>query len=317
MGTLANMPIEQMTLSPNPHLPQPPSATPISISVPTTPLPSTHITTTIYSFPTLEPLRYAYYPHNHLYLPLRRDLLHRAVIYEGDKTRSGTAHTKWRDDVHGSHKKLYPQKGTGRARVGDKQSPVRRGGGVAFGPKARDFSTKLPRKIYDLAWRTALSYRYRRGELVVVDRLQNQRSNATWWLKQIFEGNGWGNASGRSLLVSRWRGKSNNALYLGMERVGEDGRMLEVSDVDVKDLLGMGRIVIEQKALNAMLKEHVSDLVPGIGAAAGQLSTSASSAVMEEMLEDGELLDAAEMEELVGEEAVDGLIRDDVKPTSA
>lgn len=117
--------------------------------------------------------------------------------------------------------------------------------------------------------------------------------------------------------MSRWRGKSNNALYLGMERVGEDGRMLEVSDVDVKDLLGMGRIVIEQKALNAMLKEHVSDLVPGIGAAAGQLSTSASSAVMEEMLEDGELLDAAEMEELVGEEAVDGLIRDDVKPTSA
>jgi len=148
-----------------------------------------------------------------------------------------------------------------------------------------------------------------------VDRLQNQRSNATWWLKQIFEGNGWGNASGRSLLVSRWRGKSNNALFLGMERVGEDGRMLEVSDVDVKDLLGMGRIVIEQKALNAMLKEHVSDLVPGISAAAGQLSTSASTA-MEEMLEDGELLDAAEMEELVGGEAVDGLIEDDVKSTS-
>lgn len=261
MATISDMPIEQMARSQS-LTSQPATATPGITTSLTEPSPATHITTTVYDFPTMEPLRFAYYPQNHLYLPLRKDILHRAIVFEGDKTRSGTANTKWRDDIHGSHRKLYQQKGTGRARVGDKQSPIRRGGGKSFGPKPRDFSTQLPRKIYDLAWRMALSYRYRRGELVVVDRIENPRTSASWWLKQIFERNGWGNAEGRSLLVSRWHGKTNNALFEGMARVGEEGRMLEVSDVDVKDLLEMGRIVIEQKALNAILKQHSSDLVP-------------------------------------------------------
>ena len=116
--------------------------------------------------------------------------------------------------------------------------------------------------------------------------------------------------------MSRWRGKTNNALFLGMERIGEDGRMLEVSDVDVKDLLGMGRIVVEQKALNAMLKEHVSDLVPGIGAMAG-IGSGSESVVMEEMMPEDDLLEAAAVDELASEMGIDGLLEDDVKPTSA
>lgn len=183
---------------------------------------------------------------------------------------------------------------------------------MAFGPKPRDFSSRLPRKVYDLAWRTALSYRFRKGELVVVDKMRNERSNASWWLKQIFERNGWGNASGRSLLVSRWRGKTNNALFLGMERIGEDGKMLEVADVDVKDLLGMGRIVVEQKALNAMLKEHCSDLVPSIGGAPmmepgmGEedvLEAALAEEAMEE-LEEGAIFGSGLAEELVEDELV-------------
>src|SRR5436305_4289693 len=124
---------------------------------------------TLYDFPTMEPLRMIKYSREQLRLPLRRDILHRAIVYEGDKTRQGTASTKWRDDVHGSGRKIRPQKGTGQARLGDKKSPMLRGGGVAFGPHPRDFSTKLPRKIYDLAWRTALSYRYKKGELIILD----------------------------------------------------------------------------------------------------------------------------------------------------
>ena len=208
----------------------------------------------------MEPLRLAHYPANHLHLPLRKDILHRAVIYEGDMTRSGTASTKWRDDVHGSHKKLYAQKGTGSARVGDKQSPIRRGGGVAFGPHPRDFATRLPRKIYDLAWRTALSYRYRKGELVVVERFEERGNCAGWWLKQIFQRNGWGNGDGRSLWVARSK-KDNTAMMAGVESCGEHGRMLTVEDVDVKNLLEMGRVVIELSALNTLLKWHSSDLV--------------------------------------------------------
>lgn len=140
----------------------------------------------------------------------------------------------------------------------------------------------------------------------MVDRLQNQRTNATWWLKQIFERNAWGNDAGRSLLVSRWRGKSNNALFLGMERIGVDGRMLEVNDVDVKDLLGMGRIVVEQKALNAMLKEHSSDLVPVMG---GQFAGTLSEASMEQVLED-EFVDDIETAELLEDAITEDLMEE-------
>src|SRR5690242_9859770 len=123
--------------------------------------PASSVLTTIHKFPTMEPIRFDSYSSKYLYLPLRRDLLHRAVIFEGDATRQGTASTKTRFEVHGSHRKIRPQKGTGKARLGTRQSPMLKGGGKSFGPHPRDFSTELPRKMYDLAWRTALSWRYR------------------------------------------------------------------------------------------------------------------------------------------------------------
>lgn len=212
---------------------------------------------TVYKFPTMEPLRFTRYPANHLYLPLRRDILHRAVIFEGDSTRHGSASTKWRDDVHGSGRKLRPQKGTGRARLGDKKSPVLRGGGVAFGPKPRDFSTKLPRKMYDLAWRTALSYRYRRGQLIIVDNRINIKMNEPRWIKQIMERNHWGNADGRSLFVTK---SVRSNLFGALAHAGEDGRAKTEEDVDVKDLLELGRIVIEKTALDSILESHSSDV---------------------------------------------------------
>ena len=199
----------------------------------------------------MEPQRFKLYPANYLYLPLRRDILHKAVIYEGDMTRLGTANTKWRDEVHGSGRKIRPQKGTGRARLGDKKSPMLRGGGVAFGPKPRDFSTDLPRKIYDLAWRTALSYRYRRGELVVID-------SSLLGVKEIqraFQRNGWAQKKGRDLIIT-------NA-YL-KTKPGKPERRTKVEEgakVDVKDLLESRRLVIDESALDEMLRRHQSDLI--------------------------------------------------------
>lgn len=272
-------------------------------------MPPSTITTTVYDFPTMAPLRFSYFLQSHLYLPLRKDILHRAVIYEGDKSRSGTASTKWRDDVNGSHRKLYQQKGTGKARVGDKQSPIRRGGGVAFGPKPRDFATKLPRKVYDLAWRTALSFRYRRGELVVVDKIQNPRTSASYWIQQIFERNGWGNKDGRSMLVAKSERKDNAALFRGMERTGMEGRLLTIKDVDVKNLLEMGRVIIEEAALKAILKEHSSDLVPTLDFAGG-LTSAEDTLLAEEMSADvadvllDEEVEAALIKEVLAEEEI-------------
>ncbi|KAI9757060.1 MAG: 54S ribosomal protein, mitochondrial [Lichina confinis] len=216
------------------------------------------ILTTLYSFPAMEPIRFEHYPANHLGLPLRKDILQRAVIYEADKTRQGTASTKWRDEIHGSGRKLRPQKGSGRARLGDRGSPMLRGGGVAFGPKPRDFSTKLPRKIYDLAWRTALSYRYSKGQLILIENGQDIEYLETPYVKQMFERHGWGKPDGRSLIITNGRPPN---LFGALREAGEDGRALHRSDVDVKDLLELGRIIIEKRALDKILKEHQSDLL--------------------------------------------------------
>lgn len=216
------------------------------------------VLTTIYSWPELEPVRFDWYHTKHLQLPMRRDILHRAVVYEADASRQGTASTKWRKDVHGSGRKIRPQKGTGSARLGDKKSPMLRGGGVAFGPHPRDFSTGLQRKVYDLAWRTALSYRYKKGELIILDdKIRLPRGTGGRLLNNIFEGNQWGRANGRSLLVTE---NHRERLFREMGEVGEQGLVKDIYDVDVKDLLETGRIVIEKDALDALLFAHASDL---------------------------------------------------------
>ncbi|KAL4920489.1 ribosomal protein L4 domain-containing protein [Aspergillus aurantiobrunneus] len=213
---------------------------------------------TTYAFPSMEPVQFVEYPRNHLLMPLRRDLLHRAVVYEGDMARQGTASTKWRADVHGSNRKLYAQKGTGNARVGDKKSPIRRGGGVAFGPHPRDFSSSLPQKIYDQAWRTALSYRYRRGQLIIIDNKIGIPKDATPYLiKEIFKVNRWGREFGRSTLITDL---PHEELFDTVREVGEHAKILDRQDVDVKDLLETGRLIVEKTALDRILSQHSRDL---------------------------------------------------------
>jgi len=103
--------------------------------------------------------------------PIRRDILHLCVVHHLDSLRQGSANTKTRGEVRGSGRKIRPQKGSGRARLGDGQSPMLRGGGVAFGPKPRDFSTKLPRKVIEMGMRVALSAKLREHSLGVVESL--------------------------------------------------------------------------------------------------------------------------------------------------
>ena len=234
-----------------------PALTP-AIPVRRPPPPAAAVLTTVYSFPFMEPLRFVNYPATHLHLPLRRDILHRAVVFEGDAARQGTAHVKHRFEVRGSSRKVRPQKGTGMARLGDKKSPMVRGGGHTFGKHARDLSTKLPRKVYDLAWRIALSYRYRRGELIIVDKMRDvETDRGKQWIPVILNKNGWGREAGRSLIISR---DPLRRMRAAMEENAEHGRILQEGEVDVKDLLGMGRLIIEKRSLDAMIKAHRSDL---------------------------------------------------------
>jgi large subunit ribosomal protein L4 len=101
--------------------------------------------------------------------PLRKDLLARAVNYQLAKRRQGTHKTKTRGEINGSTARPWRQKGTGRARAGDRKAGHWRGGQTTFGPQPRDHSMDLPKKVRKLALKIALSSKYADGKLVVLD----------------------------------------------------------------------------------------------------------------------------------------------------
>ena len=96
-------------------------------------------------------------------------VLHDVVRQQRASRRAGTASTKTRKEVRGSGAKPWRQKGTGRARAGSRKSPIWRGGGTTFGPKPRDYSFKLNRKVRQQAVAMAMSARFQEGNLVVLD----------------------------------------------------------------------------------------------------------------------------------------------------
>lgn len=102
-------------------------------------------------------------------VPVRKEMLHQVVVSQLNKKRSGTASTKSRSEVKSSGSKLWRQKGTGRARVGASSSPIRRGGGVTFGPTPRNYIKKVPKKVRRAALHMALTDKLRSERLVVVE----------------------------------------------------------------------------------------------------------------------------------------------------
>jgi large subunit ribosomal protein L4 len=100
---------------------------------------------------------------------VKSDVLHQVVTMQLANRRSGTACVKHRSDVKGSTRKLFRQKGTGRARRGDIKSPLLRGGGVVFGPDGRSYSYNVPKKVRKLALKMALSSKLKEDKLVVLD----------------------------------------------------------------------------------------------------------------------------------------------------
>ena len=102
-------------------------------------------------------------------LEVKKHILHDVVKMQLANRRAGTACTKTRTEVRGGGAKPHRQKGTGRARAGTNTSPLWRGGGVTFGPKPRDYSYKLPKKVRRLGVRMALSARFSEDNMVVLD----------------------------------------------------------------------------------------------------------------------------------------------------
>jgi len=116
----------------------------------------------------------------------KESVLHEVVAWQLAKRRRGTAATKTRGQVAGSTAKIWPQKGTGRARHGSRKAPIFVGGGTAFGPQPRDYGYTLPKRVRRLGLQMAIASRAQSGKLTLVDSfgIQGKTREFVAWAKQ-------------------------------------------------------------------------------------------------------------------------------------
>ena len=175
---------------------------------------------------------------------INRHLLWEAVRYHLAKRRAGTAKTKDKSEVKGSGRKLWRQKGTGRARVGSIRSPLWRGGGISHGPNPRDYSYAFPKRVRRNAVRHALSAKMAAGQLTVVESWDFPTHKTKSMVKTLGK-----------------LGVSGSALLVGVE-VSENARRasgnipnlhtIESLGVNTYDLLKYERIVFSKPAILAL-----------------------------------------------------------------
>ena len=179
-------------------------------------------------------------------------VLHQAVKVFLNNQRQGTAATKTRSFVSGGNQKPWKQKGTGRARQGSTRAPHWRGGGVVFGPHPRDYRTEIPRKVKQLARKSALNARAREGALHVVERLAF-RAPKTAQLAGLL---GSLELDGRKVLVLT--AGANENVYLS----GRNLPTVEVMpyfEASAYDVLWSDAVVVEEGALTGVVPEPLPE----------------------------------------------------------
>ena len=173
-------------------------------------------------------------------IPVKPSVLHEVVTMQLSNRRSGTAAVKHRSDIRGSGKKLFRQKGTGRARRGDIKSPLLRGGGVVFGPDNRNYSYKVPKKVRKLALKMALSSKLSENELVVLDQFELEETK-TKKIVDVLKTLKLKNA----LIVTE---KHNDHLELSARNV-PDVKVLRSEGLNVYDILKYRMLVLLEPAV--------------------------------------------------------------------
>ncbi len=176
-------------------------------------------------------------------ISVKSNVLHEVVRMQLAGRRSGTASVKHRSDVKGSRRKLFRQKGTGRARRGDIKSPLLRGGGSAFGPDPRSYSYSVPKKVKKLALKMALSSKYRAGELVVLNNFDMdnvQTKNFVEIIKKLH--------IKKALIVTD---KKNEKLELSSRNV-PDIKVMRYEGVNVYDILKYDHLVLLEPSIQGI-----------------------------------------------------------------
>jgi large subunit ribosomal protein L4 len=172
--------------------------------------------------------------------------LHEVVVAYRSNRRQGNACTKTRADVAGSGKKLWRQKGTGRARMGSARSPIWRGGGVVWGPKPRDYSKKVLPKVKSLAFRKALSCRIEDGDVLVTSSLSIGDGKTKTFVKTI-------GALTDATKVLVLGDKFDETTFRSARNV-QQVQLFPASDVTAEQLLNCNKIIIVGSAIETLAR---------------------------------------------------------------
>ncbi len=175
-------------------------------------------------------------------------VLHQAVKVFLNNQRQGTHKTKGRSEVSGGNQKPWKQKGTGRARQGSTRAPHWRGGGVVFGPQPRDYRTDIPRKVRQLARRSALNARAREDALLVIERLAFDAPKTSRLAALIAK---LGGDDRKVLLLTS--GHNTNLYLSGRNMPGV--HVMQYQEASAYDILWSDTVVVEEAALTGVEPE--------------------------------------------------------------
>jgi large subunit ribosomal protein L4 len=176
---------------------------------------------------------------------VNEDVLHRAVITFLSNQRQGTHDTKTRSEVSGGNQKPWRQKGTGRARQGSTRAPHWRHGGIVFGPHPRSYRLGIPKKMRQLAKKSALNARAREGALVVVDALSYEKPKTKDFAALIAKVG----ATDKKVLVLTAGTDAAHNVYLSGRNI-PDVRVMRFSDATAYEILWAQAVVVELGALD-------------------------------------------------------------------
>ncbi|MGY8999092.1 MAG: 50S ribosomal protein L4 [Rhodospirillales bacterium] len=179
-------------------------------------------------------------------VPSRPDILSRMVNWQLAKRQAGTHKTKQRAEVRGSTAKPFNQKGTGRARQGDKKAPHMRGGGVAFGPLVRSHAHGLTKKVRRLALRAALSTKQADGKLIVLSEAKVKSTKTSDLAKQVAK-LGWSN-----VLIIDGAEVDRDFLLAARNIKGVD--VLPAQGANVYDILRRETLVLTKNAVEKLVE---------------------------------------------------------------
>src|SRR5881409_2552652 len=184
---------------------------------------------------------------------VNEDALHRAVVTFLANQRQGTHDTRTRSEVSGGNQKPWRQKGTGRARQGSTRAPHWRHGGIAHGPHPRSYRLGIPKKMRQLAKKSALNARAREGALVIVDALEYEKpktKDLVALLKKV-------DATGKKVLVLTASDSHN--VYLSGRNI-PDVHVMRFADASAYEILWSETVVVEIGALDeGQAKQEASD----------------------------------------------------------